>query len=75
MLTINKPQQGRLIDLGPDGLGFIIPADNPGGKLAFSLRLLQLPSFAKLGLREGAQVEYRLNEKRQIESIRPIIAE
>ncbi|MBI3682164.1 MAG: hypothetical protein HY235_17425 [Acidobacteria bacterium] len=72
-MSYNKqPQRGHLTDLGPDGLGFIIPTDDPSTKLAFCLRHLKLNSFEESGLREGDWVEFQINEKRQIDSVTPI---
>ena len=33
--------RGSLFDLGPDGLGFIIPEDEPSRSYAFSIRNLR----------------------------------
>jgi hypothetical protein len=62
-----------LIDLGPDGLGFIIPSDHPGNKLAFSVRHLKSRNFEDAGLHEGDWVEFHLDDKRQIECVTPIL--
>ena len=62
-------QQGHLFDLGPDGLGFIIPADQPDQKYAFTVRQIQVKDFEAAGLREGAAVEFHVNEKRQIDRV------
>ncbi len=69
MQTHPRIQQGRLFDLGPDGLGFIIPTDSPSKKLAFTLRLLKLKTFEEAGLYEGALVQFQINEKQQIDGV------
>ena len=67
--------RGSLYDLGPDGLGFIIPEDEPSRSYAFSIRNLRdlhATTFEEAGLHEGDTVEFYLNAKRQVERLKPV---
>ncbi len=74
MVQTQRIKHGRLFDLAPDGLGFISPVDNPNHILAFTLSRLKLKGFEEAGLHEGGLVEYHLDEKRQIDIVKPIDA-
>ena len=71
-MTTANARQGRLVDLGPDGRGFIVPSDNPGQKLPFNFRTVKSASFEEAGFYEGGWVEFRLDENRQIDTVTPI---
>ena len=67
--------RGSLYDLGPDGLGFIIPEDQPSRSYAFSilnLRDIHAATFDEAGLHEGDTVVFHLNAKRQVERLEPV---
>ena len=69
--TVTTPR-GSLYDLGPDGLGFIIPEEEPGLSYAFSIRNLRdihAATFDEAGLQEGDTVVFHLNAKRQVDRL------
>ena len=72
MTTASVRRTGRLFDLGPDGLGFIIPSDDPDSMIAFMARRRQSRSVEVSGLREGDRVEFQLNDQLQVDEIRLI---
>lgn len=66
---------GNLFDLGPDGLGFIIPEYEPSRSYAFSIRNLRdihVATFDEAGLHDGDPVEFHLNAKRQVDRLVPV---
>ena len=67
--------RGNLFDLGPDGLGFIIPEDEPSRSYAFSIRNLRdihAATFDEAGLHEGDTVVFHLNAKRQVDRLETV---
>ena len=72
MNTASVRRTGRLFDLGPDGLGFIIPSDDPDSMIAFMARRCRSRSVEVSGLREGDRVEFQLNDQLQVDEIRLI---
>ena len=74
-MTSVPPLRGNLHDIGPDGLGFIIPEDNPNISYAFSIRTIRdfpAPSFTGAGCQEGDLVEFYLTEKRNVIRVVPL---
>ena len=72
--TVTNPR-GNLYDLGPDGLGFIIPEDEPSRSYAFSIRNLRdihVATFDEAGLHDGDTVVFHLNAKRQVDRLDPV---
>ena len=67
--------RGSLFNLGPDGLGFIIPEDEPSRSYAFSIRNLRdihVATFDEAGLHDGDTVVFHLNAKRQVDRLDPV---
>ena len=71
MLKSDSPHRGRLIDVGPDGLGFIVTSEDPNIKLAFRFQD-HFHSFDEAGLRDGDWVEFYVNAERRVETIVPL---
>ena len=67
-ITANR-HTGFLVDLGPDGLGFIIPADDPTRKLAFTSKRTHLSDLEWDKLENGASVNYGMDAQGKIDVI------
>jgi hypothetical protein len=72
MMDSTQPREGLLVDLGPDGLGFVIPVDDPSIKIAFSLRRIGRSTFEEAGLFEGAEVTFRVDGGGKIDLVKPL---
>ena len=61
-----------MVDLGPDGLGFVVPSDQPRTKFAFSLRRIGKSSFWEAGLQEGGQVTFHVDDAGRVDFVAPL---
>ena len=69
MNITSDSRTGFLVDLGPDGLGFVIPSDDPTRKLAFTSKRTHLSDLEWGQLEEGATVRYGMDRQGKIEVI------
>lgn len=68
MTTATPCRSGQIFDFGPDGLGFIIPADEPDLMLAFTLPR----DGNRLDIQEGDRVTFQLDHRGQVAELKRI---
>ena len=66
MTTATPRRAGQIFDFGPDGLGFIIPADEPDSMLAFTFPRGE----NSLGIQEGDRVTFQLNDRGRVSELK-----